>query len=246
MTGMETNETGGQTPVQRTHPALGGLPRDFINSYSHEGSLNEELWEKLEANCISRAEGPEEDQTTFIFSQWAPNDHHDLVIIADRANSTWEIIPKPHCHCSRGIMECECTEAACRQCGERFACLTPACDSEFCTDSSCRLCSHEREECSYAELLEDVRNEAQAEMNRGCSIASAHVGAVASVLAPGVGDAPIFRATVRILDELLGGGNDWAEAQRTWGRSLVWRCRDGSIIRNDPHWPGWLEYEEVP
>lgn len=221
------------------------LPRDFLQGARYEGRLNDEQWKKLEANCSSRAPGPEDGQTTFIFSQWARTDHDDLVIIADRRDMTWKATPKPHCRCCRGALECECTEGISHRCGERFACVTSVCESEICPDSDCRLCTHEREECGYRERLEAIRQEALEAARKGDSIAAAHVGAVASVLAPGVGDAPVFPCTVRILDHLLGSSHDWAEAERTWGRSLLWRCSDGSAIRDNDRWPGWLEYEEA-
>ena len=166
------------------------------------------------------------------------------MIIADRDENTWQAIPKPHCHCSRGALECECSESACSRCEERFACITSVCDSEFCTDSECRLCSHEREVCRYQECLEAIWKDALENIQQGQSIADAHVSAVSSILAPGVGDAPIFPCTVRILDELLGGSHDWEETQRTWGKSLRWTCQDGSVIMDNPRWSGWLDCEE--
>ena len=60
----------------------------------------------------------------------------------------------------------------------------------------------------------------------------AHVAALAQIMAPGVGDAPIFPATIRILDSLLGGSHDPNTPQRDL-HNVRWECPDGSIICHD-------------
>ena len=159
-------------------------------------------------------------------------DRYDRIIIVNTISNTFRCLPQPHCRCRRDPLECECWETTCHLCGQEFAGVSAACDSLLCVNDDCPLCRHQREECMAEQIREDIvaeRNTALADWPRDCQ-AHAYVHAIATVLAPGVGEAPIFPVTARILDELLGERRDGA-----------WTCPDGSRIYESI--PGWLEYE---
>ena len=209
------------------------------------GRLTGEQWEQLRRECSQSNMGPGPSETTFTFRARAINDTHDRVIVADRNTREFRCEPKPHCICERGALECDCQEGVtCRRCGEKFVSTSLACDQELCVNDDCPLCKHEREDCGYQEILAGIREEALEKIRQGRHIAQAHVGAVGSWLAPHVGDSPLFTCTIRILDELLGASHD-IEYAKQWGtQDISWTCDDGSMILNNPHWPGWLIFQE--
>ncbi len=233
------------TTTGNRNPGMPGageeLPQNFLNG----NSLTPDQWESLSRNCSSQASGPLPGQTTFIFSQWAPDDHHDLTLIADGAANTWTAIPKPHCSCHRGALECECWMSVCNRCGARMTGVSAACESELCVQDDCPICNHEREECGYQRILEGIQDETRKQVRLGESIAQAHVRAVSGWLAPGTGDAPLFNCTIRILDELINASHDPDEAIRNQRRGLRWECRDGSAVLHDPGNQGWLTFAEA-
>ena len=205
------------------HPArflTGGFP------------LGEDEWRKLRENCSSSDHGPGGEETTFRFNARSINDNYDRIIIANHLDNTFRCLPQPHCICTRGPLDCECTETTCHICNQPFVALSSACESEFCIQEDCPLCRHQREECMAEQIREDIMAERDTALMDWPQEHQAHayVHAIAKVLAPGVGEAPIFPATVRILDELLGERRDGA-----------WTCPDGSRIQESI--PGWLGYE---
>ena len=219
-----------------THPA------EFLT----EGrGLTPDQWGGLRQECSESWEGPGEDETTFLFLADYILDSYDRTIVANEADDTFRCLPQPHCVCRRGALECQCRESRCNECGGEFVAMTSVCDATFCVNDHCPLCEHQRETCLYRSVLDSVRE--QAERNRrqfrDC-VAASHVGAVGDALAPGVGDAPLFPATVRLLDELLGAGQGIQDPAGTRVEGLEWDCRDGSRVRHDPNNPGWLTWDD--
>ena len=202
--------------------------------------LTPESWRKLSQNCAREEPGPGPGETTFTFSAGSINDVQDVVITADRQGNTFRCRPKPHCACSQQPLECQCLQLQCHVCGANLTGTSGACGSILCVDDNCPLCQHQREDCLHEQLRAAVAREAETESRRSAlSQAGAYVAAVAEVLAPGVGDAPIFPATVRILDTLIGA-HQGKENNRTGPDALSWTCQDGSVVLQDPRFTAWL------
>ena len=187
---------------------------------------------ELRENCSDSSPGPEDDETTFRFRAESINDTYDRIIIVNNLTRAFLCLPQPHCSCRRNPLECECQETICPICRQPFVGVSIACDSEFCVQDDCPLCQHQRENCMAEQVREDIMAERDSALTDSPQEPQAHayVLAIAKILAPGVGEAPIFPVTVRILDELLGERRDGA-----------WTCPDGSRIQESI--PGWLEYE---
>ena len=199
--------------------------------------LTPESWRKLAEHCDAEAPGPGPCETTFTFSAGSIKDHSDVIITADQRDNTFRCRPKPHCACAQDALECQCTQLRCHVCGSPLTGIAPTCEFELCAGDACPLCSHQREECLHEELKEDIGQMAGQETSRYPDEpqAAAYVGAVAEFMAPGVGDAPLFPATIRALDSLLA---------RTPGEELSWDCPDGSRVLRDPGSPAWLTWRE--
>ncbi len=219
-------------------------PSNFL---SRGEPLTPDTWFQLIRNCNTVASSPDEDQITFHFNAQSIADNHDMVIVANRSNGSFNCMERPHCACQEHPLDCQCVNATCHSCKLGFVAFYHTCDSAFCINDECPLCKHQRESCLFEDLRSTVQQEAQRiqDETQGSSLAMAHVAAVAEVLAPGVGDAPIFPATVRILNELLPQDQDDAPGPDSAGRRL-WHCQDGSTVLQDPNSPGWLTWEEQP
>ena len=217
-------------------------PRTFLT----EGRpLQPGQWEKLGSQCSASRQGPGPDEITFTFHASDIRDHPGRTIVANRLNGSFRCLPQPQCICLQEPLDCECNETTCSGCGQKLTAQTNVCDLEFCVNEQCPLCEHQRETCMYQEVRESVREDAARSIRqRRENIAAAHVGAVGSVLAPGVGEAPLFPVTMRVLDELLGGHHDVEEFRRTQGAVLEWSCPDGSRVKHNPHSPGWLTWDD--
>ena len=202
-------------------------------------------WEELRNESSSSRDGPEPDETTFIFEARSILDNYDRTIVANRSTNRFRCLRVDHCCCLRNPLECECNEAACGKCGEKLTAMTSACSSEFCVNDECPLCEHQRENCMYQEILESIRQVAARNvLDLNESIALAHVSAIGGVLAPGIGESPLFPATMRVLDELLGGDHDPVLDAMTGGQGLEWTCTDGSRVKRDPSSPAWLTWDD--
>ena len=209
--------------------------------------LEPHLWEMLRNECSTQQEGPETDEITFTFSARENQDQYDRTIVANRRSNTFRCEPQPHCACPRDPLECECCETECAVCSAEFTAHTPVCEMEFCVGDDCPLCQHQRETCMYQDVLEAVQDGAARRIRQsGDSIAAAHVNAVAGVFAPGVGDAPLFPAVTRVLNELLGGdqGGPGDQGNQQPMGEIAWNCPDGSRVMHDPNSPGWLTWDE--
>ena len=191
-----------------------------------------EQQQELRENCSDSSPGPEDGETTFRFRAADIRDQYDRIIIVNNLTRAFRCIPQLHCSCHRDPLECECQETTCHLCGQEFIGVSAACDSILCVQDDCPLCQHQREECMAERIREDIvaeRDSALADWPQECQ-AHAYVHAISSVLAPGIGDSPLFPITARTLDALLGERRDGA-----------WTCPDGSRIHESI--PGWLEYE---
>lgn len=223
-------------------------PNDFLTRNS---PLNPDQWRLLilNATTIAFPAGPhpdkpcfQDDEIIFTFEAHSILDNHDMSIAANKFDGTFHCLQRPHCACLQDNMDCQCHETQCFTCGLPLVAVTSVCYSEFCVNDDCPLCSHQRETCHYEQIKENIRlSAAETTLDQpNLSDAMAYVGAVGEILAPGVGDAPIFPATVRILDSLLGGNHsthDLAESMK----HASWTCPDGSTISQGNGFQGWLE-----
>ena len=192
-------------------------------------------WDRLRENCSSFAPGPGPHDVSFHFQAPSICDRYDRTIVANTLENSFRCIPQTHCVCSRGAVDCQCNETACTICGEEFVAISNACDDALCVSEECGLCTHQREECSewagrIREELVAVRDSSSRQHPLEC-IAHAYIQAISEVLAPGVGDAPLFPVTQRFLDRELG--------ERLEG---AWHCSDGSRIF-ESSFPGWLDHQ---
>ena len=190
---------------------------------------------ELEANCTSRTPGPGEGRITFLFEAGYVMDTDDRTIIVDTRDGTFRCLPRPVCVCQglRHPLDCECIQETCPICGESLVAMELSCSDQSCVHDKCPLCDHYREDCGRNRVRLGILLERDKVLRAlpGEPHALAYTAAVAAVLAPGVGDAPILPATERILDELL-------ERTVPWLRE--WTCRDGSVVR-ESNFRGWLE-----
>ena len=199
---------------------------------THGFPLTPIQWEELKANSTSHAPGPGPHSTTFHFPAASINDSYDRTIIADAVTNTFQCLPQPHCACHEAPLDCECTHTTCHLCGAPFIALASSCQHILCVQDDCPLCQHQRETCAADQIKRDIVEEHRQDTSQDPSGTQAqhYVAAIANVLAPGVGDAPLFPVTTRILNELVGEQHNNA-----------WTCPDGSRIIEHPR--GWLEYE---
>ena len=207
--------------------------------------LTPDTWRELQQNATSATPGPGEGETTFLFSREAICDSQDRIIITDAGTNSFRCLPRECCACSNDPLDCECHETRCHRCGEEFAAMNSSCDSILCVNDKCPLCRHYREECAYQELRDDVCFQAimVIAQQQGASAAEACVSAVAKVIAPGVGEAPVFPATIRMLDEIMRTKHDIGKVIQNKGRGLEWTCPDGSLILHDSNNLGWLTWK---
>ena len=217
-------------------------PSSFLNPRQ---KINPQIWQDLMENHTTMAQGPEEGEVTFTFSAQSIMDSQDMVITANPETGDITCLPRAHCACINEPLSCQCNPTSCHVCGTLLVATSSTCDSEFCVDDQCPLCSHQREDCLYQQVLEEVKKEASKarENDPSLSIALAHVAGVSQVLAPGVGDAPIFPATVRVLDHLLEGSHDPNDRMGNM-TGAHWKCPDGSEVLSDPNHPGWLTWKK--
>ena len=207
-------------------------PEGFL---THGKTLSQLKWNQLRENCSSIQQGPSPHNVTFHFQASDINDIYDRTIIANTTDNTFRCLPLPHCCCHKPPLNCECMETLCTLCGKETTSTSTSCEDEFCITEGCGLCSHQREECSQSapqvqQDLQTRREQASREYPQEC-IAHAYILAIREVLAPGVGETPLFPATKRFLDRELGQMKDDA-----------WQCSDGSrITKSDME--GWLQYE---
>ena len=193
---------------------------------------------ELDRNCSSQGEGPGPEEVTYTFAAQAVNDHDDRTIVLNRTTRDFRVLPRPGCACAhvRDPLHCECIQEICPICQEPLAAMTVGCTDQGCVNDDCPLCHHYRETCGYAEILQAIAQEAAEALRNSPNDpqSQAYVSAIAQVLAPGVGDAPIFPVTTRVLNELLNHGEP--------NPTGAWTCPDGSTVQEDPNIRGWLEY----
>ena len=210
-------------------------PAGFL---THGKTLTPQEWDLLRENCSSFAPGPGPHGVTFHFFAHTINDLYDRTIVANTLDNSFRCLPQAHCCCQRGALNCECLETRCNPCGQETVAAGTACEDQFCVMEGCGLCNHQREECTewvgrIREGLASGRDQASREYPEECT-AHSYIHAISEVLAPGVGDAPLFPVIRRFLDSELGERMDGA-----------WHCGYGSRIF-ESSFRGWLEYEERP
>ena len=207
--------------------------------------ITPQVWKDLMENHTTITLGQAEGEVIFTFSAESIMDSQDMVITANPGTGNVSCHPKPHCACKNEPLSCQCKLDSCYVCGANLVATSSTCDSQFCVDDQCPLCNHQREDCLYQQVLDHIKQEADRarEDDPSLSIALAHVAGVSEVLAPGVGDAPIFPATVRVLDHLLGGSHDPDDQGKNIAKAS-WTCTDGSTAFADPNHPGWLTWKK--
>ena len=109
------------------------------------------------------------------------------------------------------------------------------CEDQLCVNPTCPACEHYRETCAAEEIKEAlIRDRDKAiQESPDLPISLAYMAAISTNLAPGVGEAPLFPITVRILNQLLASP-DANEDTRQWA------CPDGSVVKEDSLYQGWL------
>ena len=201
--------------------------------------LTDHQWTQLAQNCSRQYDDDAAGYTIFYFAAGAINDSYDRLVVANQLDHTHVYLRQPHCVCEgiRTAIDCDCTKTNCYHCKQEFIAMQNSCDSESCVNDDCPLCCHWRDDCGTQHIKDAIIAEYNEAISDDPDLGQAHAyhRAISRVLAPGVGEAPVFPVTVRLLNELVNPAHPNLDPQE-------WSLPDGTFITRPRKNRAWLEY----